>query len=448
MANWGPQPRPVEAYNPLAPFDEYQLGWIHRAWAADTWLNFAEGGVRAGKNVMISACWGAIIDDHPDKLHLAAGFSISTARLNIIDCNGYGLENYFAGRCRWGEYQGKTALIVQSNTGTKYIIVAGGGKKGDERLIRGNTYGTVCITEANKCTIDFLQECLNRTVSSSWRKIFMDCNPEDPNHPFYKDFMDLHAWKQKRNPAYGFNYGCFTLANNQSLSNTKIKKVLETYDPSSVWYKRDILAKRAVASGAIFQQVANHPEKYICASFKYRMPAALSFGMDFGGNKSKTTIVCSGFYGKFKGIFILKDLKLDDSDQTLDANIIAEAAAAMVVGAMATYPNVPVLGLYCDNENQTLVKHIRNYFKTHGIQCPVRDCNKATILDRIWFKERMLNRGRYVFDKSAVNVIKSTCSQIWDAKHPDTRLDNGTVDIDTADAEEYSWSSFMKYFIQ
>ena len=94
------------------------------------------------------------------------------------------------------------------------------------------------------------------------------------------------------------------------------------------------------------------------------------------------------------------------------------------------------------------MKHIRNHFKTHGIQCPVKDCNKATILDRIWFKERMLNRGRYVFDKSAVNVIKSTCSQIWDEKHPDTRLDNGTVDIDTADAEEYSWSAFMKYFIQ
>ena len=43
------------------------------------------------------------------------------------------------------------------------------------------------------------------------------------------------------------------------------------------------------------------------------------------------------------------------------------------------------------------------------------------------------------------NVIKSTATQLWDPQNPDRRLDNGTCDIDTADAEEYAWERFIKW---
>ena len=60
----------------------------------------------------------------------------------------------------------------------------------------------------------------------------------------------------------------------------------------------------------------------------------------------------------------------------------------------------------------------------------------------------------YVFDGSGQiwvldickNVIGSLSEQIWDPKIPDRdeRLDDGTCDIDTADALEYSFSKFIK----
>ena len=59
-----------------------------------------------------------------------------------------------------------------------------------------------------------------------------------------------------------------------------------------------------------------------------------------------------------------------------------------------------------------------------------------------------MTQGRFFVYKDCNNVKDSLSSQVWDTKDPtkDVRLDDGTYDIDTADALEYSFSSFIKYF--
>jgi hypothetical protein len=54
----------------------------------------------------------------------------------------------------------------------------------------------------------------------------------------------------------------------------------------------------------------------------------------------------------------------------------------------------------------------------------------------------------YVLDRCK-NVIGSLSEQIWNPKitDKDERLDDGTCDIDTADALEYSFSKFIKPLI-
>lgn len=53
-------------------------------------------------------------------------------------------------------------------------------------------------------------------------------------------------------PNYGLNYEHFTLLDNLSLSDDKIRKILQTYEKTSVWYKRDILGQRSSAEGLIY----------------------------------------------------------------------------------------------------------------------------------------------------------------------------------------------------
>jgi PBSX family phage terminase large subunit len=233
-----------------APFSENQMRFFWNCF--DHWFNVAEGGKRGGKNVLITMAYCTILEKHPSRIHLIAGVSTATARLNILDCDGFGLKNYFEGRCREGVYQNRDCLYIKTATGEKIVLISGGGKAGDEKLIKGNTYGTAYITEANECSKIFIQEVFDRTLSSPDRKIFHDLNPKAEAHWYYQDVLNFHEEKLKANPKYGLNYGHFTIADNMSISDDQLRGVLSTYDKKSVWYARDILGQRKMAEGLVY----------------------------------------------------------------------------------------------------------------------------------------------------------------------------------------------------
>ena len=111
-----------------APFTKNQTRFFFDCF--DHWFNVAEGGKRGGKNVLITMAYCTILEKHPSRIHLIAGVSTATARLNILDCDGFGLKNYFEGRCREGTYQNRDCLYIQTATGEKVVLVSGGGKAG------------------------------------------------------------------------------------------------------------------------------------------------------------------------------------------------------------------------------------------------------------------------------------------------------------------------------
>lgn len=236
--------------NVPAPFTKNQIAFFNRSF--DSWFNVAEGGKRGGKNVLSTLAFCVQLEDHPSNLFLVGGVSNATAKLNILDCDGYGLLNYFEGRCREGKFKERDCVYVQTYAGEKIVLISGGGKDGDEKLIKGNTYGMAYITEANECHSKYIQEVFDRTLSSKKRRVFHDLNPKDPANWYYTDVLNFHEAAQRENPNYGFNYGHFTIADNMSLTDDQIHKVLSTYDKTSVWYKRDILGDRTSAEGLIY----------------------------------------------------------------------------------------------------------------------------------------------------------------------------------------------------
>lgn len=257
-----------------AHFSQNQTDFFWKCF--DSWFNVAEGGKRGGKNVLITLAYCAILEKHPSKIHLIAGVSTATARLNILDCDGYGMLNYFEGRCRTGMYQNRDCLYVKTNTGEKIVLISGGGKNGDEKLIKGNTYGTAYITEANECSRAFIQEVFDRTISSPNRKVFHDLNPKAEGHWYYTDVLNFHEEKEKRDRSYGYNYGHFTIADNMSVSDEQLKAVLATYDKRTAWYARDILGLRKAAEGLVYPMFDNVCETVPREYVKYDV------SMDYG----------------------------------------------------------------------------------------------------------------------------------------------------------------------
>ena len=233
-----------------APLCQKQSRYIKRS--LSSWLNVAEGGKRAGKNIMNIMAWAACLEDHPDKLHLAAGYTISTVKLNILDSNGFGLSWIFKGRCREGVYKDRDALFIKTRTGEKIVLIAGGADNGSEAKIKGQTYGSVYITEANECCESFVKECFVRTLSSHQRKIFMDLNPKGPQHWFYVDLLNFYEKGAADGTITGYNYEHFTVLDNLSMSDQQLRELMATYDKKSFWYFADILGLRTAPEGLIY----------------------------------------------------------------------------------------------------------------------------------------------------------------------------------------------------
>ena len=263
-----------------APFCEKQVDYMKRT--QNSFLNLAEGGKRASKNVISILAWCTRLETHPDKLHLAGGVSNASAKLNIIDSNGFGVMNYFKGRCRAGKYQERDALYIQTAVGEKIILISGGGKEGDEKYIKGNSYGTAYITEANECAPSFIKEVFDRTLTSSDRALFMDFNPKSPKHWFYSEVVDFHIDNSAKITNYGLNYGHFTLLDNLSLSDDKIRQILQTYDQNSVWYRRDILGQRSSAEGLIYDMYSEKNKYHTGEGPNYNLWYRRYFSTDYG----------------------------------------------------------------------------------------------------------------------------------------------------------------------
>ena len=139
-------------FNKPAPLSKNQLSYIKRS--LNSWLNVAEGGwlgKRGGKNVLQTLAFCISLETHEDRLHLVSGVSVATALLNVVDCDGYGVTNYFSGRCKYGKFNERNCLYVTTKTGEKIILISGGGKLGDEKAIKGQTFGMAYITDAGFC---------------------------------------------------------------------------------------------------------------------------------------------------------------------------------------------------------------------------------------------------------------------------------------------------------
>ena len=68
----------------------------------------------------------------------------------------------------------------------------------------------------------------------------------------------------------------------------------------------------------------------------------------------------------------------------------------------------------------------------------VQDCYKGRIIDRIMLIAQLMASGRFFVVRGCDNVIAAFSEALWDSKHEDTRLDDGTSDIDTCDAVSYT----------
>lgn len=444
--------------NNPAPFSKRQYNYMRRC--LKSWFNVAEGGKRGGKNVLQTLIFCMMLEEHQNKIHLVAGVSVATAKLNILDCDGYGLLNYFEYRCREGKYKDRDCVYVKTKTGEKIVLVSGGGKDGDEKLIKGNTYGMVYITEANECHPKFLKEAFDRTISSADRKIFHDLNPKDPEDWYYTDILAYHEKMQEEDPLYGYNYGHFTLVDNMSLSDDKIREVLKTYQKGTVWYDRDIKGNRTPAEGIIFRYFADNNAPYLydnseiiepyqddSGHLRYRRKKNLSkitMGIDFGGNGSMTTYVLAGYMNGYEQIRYMEEDSLPVTEE-IDAKRIADKFIEFYKKSIERYGRVD--WIFPDSASTTMINTLRSAARKAGLRYDnIAGCKKNEVSERPRTVDMLLTTGRLKINKDCVNLRKAIGKLRWDEDHPDIPEDKNIGNCnDWWDASCYTWLDFVGY---
>lgn len=406
----------------------------------------AEGAVRSGKTIDHCIIFSMYLETCEDKIHLASGSSLPNAKLNIGDCNGFGLEHIFRGRCRWGKYKSNEALFVQTKTGEKIVIFTGGGKSDSYKSILGNSYGGWIATEINEhydcedSRTSFIKVAMARQIASVHPFTLWDLNPSNPNADIYKNYIDKFMgldW---------YRYEHFNIFDNATMSQERIEEIQNKYDKNSVWYKRDILGERMVAEGLVFPYFANDCKPYLFKyqSLKEKMNeegkrfSRLIIGVDFGDNGSKYSWHLTGFTNDWDYMWALDEGDMAKSN-AIDATKFCKAFVRFYKRCVECYGYVE--WIFPDSASNTLINTLRAYFYAEGLDgsiiAPVK---KNELTDRPITVDSLLVTGRLKIEEHCKNLINALSELVWDEKE-DIPKDENVNNIND------DWDSFCYTFI-
>ena len=403
----------------------------------------AEGAIRSGKTIDHCIIAAAYLEDTPDKFHLASGSTIGNAKLNIGVCNGFGLENLFRGRCRWGKFKDNEALFIQTRTGEKVVLFVGGGKADSYKRILGNSYGLWIATEINEhydcpdSRSSFVKVASGRQIAAQRPFTLWDLNPCNPKAGIYEEYIDRY---RKQGLAGGYLYEHFTIKDNATITPDRIAEIESRYDPSTVWYRRDIMGERAVAEGLIYQLFADQPERFTLSELPRVQRAVI--GVDFGGGTSAHAFCCLGFSGA--NIIVLDEYR---EQEALNPTKLQQDFVDFVKRCQLRWL---VTDVWCDSAEQTLINGLRTAAAMNRLPVNIGNALKKPINDRIRALCILMGAGRFKGYEGCKWTIDALKSAVWDSKKltEDVRLDNGTTNIDSLDALEYAFERDIPVLIE
>lgn len=379
-------------------------------------LNFLSGSVRSGKTYISLLKWALWIGTMPkDCEFIMVGKTVTSLKRNCFNC----LTDFIGPNNFQYSLSNKTAKIFG-----RLVYLEGANDERSEQKIRGMTLAGAYCDEVTLYPKSFFSMLLSR-LSVAGAKLWATCNPDTPNHYIKKEYID-------RVDELDCNVWNFLLTDNVFLPPEYIESVTKEY--SGVFYNRFILGQWVRAEGVIYDKFANNTQDFILEDdFDYTRLIQINIGVDFGGNGSATTFVCTGFTRFYKDVIVLE---AERHEEELSPEMLDKAYKDFVELCIGKYKKFA--NTYADSAEQILIRGLRNTAERNLLKTNVHNARKMPILDRIRLLIKLMGQGRFKVAKHCKTVISALQDAVWDSKKENERLDDGTSDIDTLDAMEYT----------
>ena len=395
--------------------------------ADDKRINLLTGSVRSGKTYVSLLKWAIFVGTMPEETEfLMVGKTLTSLKRNCLGLlqDLVGLNNFSF------SLSTKSAKLFG-----RQIWLEGASDDRAESKIRGMTLAGAYVDELTQVPEDFYKMLLSR-LSVKGAKLYATTNPDAPNHWVKVQIID--------NEEIDKMVWSFTLDDNVILKqeNEEYFEQLkaEYQSMGGVFYDRFILGLWVLAEGLIYKQFANNTELFIRDKAVDEKGNDLNFliisiGIDYGATKGQTTFKCTGITHYFKEIWTLDEVNINE---LYTPEQIYEKFVEFYKNIVDTYGKVT--HLFCDYGalGQTLTFGLNRYLQQHNIPIKAQDCIKGKIIDRIYLDQLLFAQNRHFILKKCKYMINAYKSAVWDEKKENERLDDGTTDIDSLDAHEYS----------
>ena len=253
------------------------------------------------------------------------------------------------------------------------------------------------------------------------------CNPENPTH-WLKEFIDddgIDLYLQK-----------YRIFDNPFLDPEYVRNLCKEYE-GTVYYDRYMLGKWKRAEGSIYIKFADNPDGFVKSADKEHI-SRIDIGIDFGGNGSGHAFVATAKYsdGRKQPVMSRKHMK-KDFRQGIDANLLSELFLEFVEDVIKKYGKPS--NAYYDNAETVLGQSIKNACEKKFPYLHVRPAVKKKINDRIEYTVQLMGAGLFSITEDCETLSKALQEAVYNSKSmEEERLDDGSTDIDTLDAFEYS----------
>lgn len=252
------------------------------------------------------------------------------------------------------------------------------------------------------------------------------CNPENPTH-WLKEFIDsdIDIYVQK-----------YEIFDNEYLPKEYVENLCKEYE-GTVYYDRLIKGLWKRAEGAIYRMFADDPDRFIRPVNRQDIKE-IRIGIDFGGNGSGHSFVATAILwnGIVHPVMSRKHMKKDFS-QGIDANKLSELFLQFVADVIIKYGKPQYA--FWDNAETVLGQSIENACRKEFPSLIVLPARKKKINDRINYTVRLMGSGRFFITPDCLTLKKALQDAVYNSKVlQEERLDDGSTDIDTLDAFEYT----------